>query len=780
VTAQLRVSCALSLLGAALGGLGLTGWFLDASLMTNFIGGRPAMMPNTGLMLVMAGLAGAISPVAARNARVRAIVANILALIVFAMAVATILEYAFGVSLGLDQALTRVEVPAPYPGRPSPLTAVALMLPASALLAPERWTPRGAHAGEWLVLGAAFLAFVSIVAHLHGADQVSEERSAPAIGVAVPSALGLLLIAAGLLFRPANGGSMAVVTSRRPGGVIVRRLGIVAIFGPPILGVLTHRVFIMEGVEDVSLMLALLTSASVPIALTFIVVTGRTLDRVHAALEQSREQARVLIEESADGFFVADLDGRYTFVNAAGCQMLGRSREEIVGKTIIDLIPATEVPRLAESKVHLLNGETHTADWHLKRKDGTYLPVEVSAKILADGRWQGLVRDITRRKAAEAAARRYEARLEGIISIAADAIVSIDKDQRIAMYNKGAERVFGWSHDEVIGRAIDVLIPERFVEAHRAHVRGFGPQNVVARMSIDRSTVVGLRKNGEEFPAEAAISRLDVEGEPLYTVILRDVTEPTRLRKELHEALDRLQAATRLKDEMLNIVAHDLRAPLSNALLSAGLLVREVPEARREASLKAVEGIRRGIRRATRLVDDLLDVARIESGRLELLLDSVSPKTLVFDAVDSFLPLADQVSVQLDWNVAEGLSPVRADRDRIQQVFGNLLDNAIKFTKPGGRVLVTAAREANTVRFAVSDSGRGIDAEHLPRVFDRFWQVSQGEHRGSGLGLTIAKGFVEAHGGEIRVESTVDVGSTFSFTLPIDARTTRISTPEAT
>ena len=769
-TRQLRLSRALSLVGGALGALALAGWLLDAALMTTFISGRPAMMPNTALMLMMLGLAAAISPVAAREGRFHAIVVDILALIVLAIAVATMVEYTFGVGLGLDQALLRVEMPGPNPGRPSPLTAAALTTLASVLLIPNGWTARGALAAEWLTLGVAFLAFVSIVGHLHGAPWIYELRHAPGIGVSVPTALGLLSIAVGLLLRPAPAGILAAVASGGPGGVIVRRLGLLAIFGPSLLGVLIHRAFITAGAEDVPLMLALLTSGSVPIALALILVTGRTLDRVHAALEQSREQARVLIEDSADGVFVADLDGRYTFVNAAGCQMLGRSREEIVGKTIVDLIPPTDVPRLAESKIHLLNGETHTADWQLKRKDGTLVPVEVSAKILADGRWQGFVRDITRRRAAEVAARRYEARLEGIISIAADAIVSIDADHRIAMYNTGAERIFGWSRDEVIGRAIDVLIPERFVEAHRAHVRAFAREDVVARMMNGRPTIVGLRKNGEEFPAEAAISRLDVEGEKLFTVILRDVTEPTQLRKELQEALDRLQAATRLKDEMLSIVAHDLRNPLSVALLAASLLVREVPEERREASRKPLAAIQRAIRRATRLVDDLLDVARIESGRLELRLDSVPPETLVCDAVDSCLPHAAQASVQIDWKVASGLPPVRADKDRIQQVFGNLLDNAIKFTKPGGRVSVIAAREGDTVRFAVRDTGRGIDGAHLARVFDRFWQVRQGEHRGVGLGLTIAKGIVEAHGGQMGVESVAGVGSTFSFTVPVDVR----------
>jgi signal transduction histidine kinase len=227
------------------------------------------------------------------------------------------------------------------------------------------------------------------------------------------------------------------------------------------------------------------------------------------------------------------------------------------------------------------------------------------------------------------------------------------------------------------------------------------------------------------------------------------------------------QVATRAKDEMLSIVAHDLRSPLTAAQFGASVLALQVPENRREASRKTAETIHRSIRLATRLVEDLLDVASIEAGKLRLDLKDVSPEVLVQNAVQSCLPLAASVSIRLETEIAAGLQLVLADEDRIQQALGNLLNNAIKFTPAGGRVRVVVQREGDEIRFAVMDTGPGIPADHLPRVFDRFWQARSADRRGAGLGLAIAKGIVDAHGGHIRAESVPGEGSTFSFTLPV-------------
>jgi signal transduction histidine kinase len=246
---------------------------------------------------------------------------------------------------------------------------------------------------------------------------------------------------------------------------------------------------------------------------------------------------------------------------------------------------------------------------------------------------------------------------------------------------------------------------------------------------------------------------------------VQDLARRTGLAAENARLYRAAQAAIRARDEMLSIVAHDLRSPLAAAQVGASMLARQVPEDRREASRKTAEAIHRSIRLATRLVDDLLDVARIEAGKLALDLREVSPEVIVHNAVEMCLPLTAGVSVQLEAEVASGLPLLLADEDRIQQVLGNLLNNAIKFTPRGGRVLLVAQREGEKVRFAVKDTGPGISPDHLPRVFDRFWQSRSADRRGAGLGLAIAKGIIEAHSGHIWAESVSGEGSTFSFTL---------------
>lgn len=702
-----RTGRALCLAGAALGVLGLTGWVFAAEIMTTFVAGRPAMMPNTALALVMLGLAAASSPSRATSrTSLRATLAAALAIGVLAIGLATVLQYVAGWNFGIDEFLFPIASPASFPGRPSPLTAIALSLLATAQLIPiRRFAPAGRLVGlaESLTLLGAFLGFVSLVGHLFGAGQIYQMQTARAIGVALPTAMALLLIAFGSLLRDSDLGTMRLATSAGPGGLLMRRLGVIAILGPPLLGVAAHRAILLAGFVDLPLTLAVLTTVGVPVALIPILITAEKLDAVHLALEASRGQARSLVDESADGIFVADLDGRYVDVNAAGCQMLGRPREDIIGRSIGDLIPAEDVGRLAEAKAQLLAGGTQTAEWLLLKSDGSYLPVEVSAKILADGRWQGIVRDITRRKAAERAARRLEARLEGIISIAADAIISVDGQQRIVMYNEGAKRIFGWSADEVLGKPLDVLLPERFHATHGRNVRTFDAEPAAARMMAGRPAVIGLRKSGEEFPAEAAISKLETDGERLFTVFLRDVTATRRLQDELRTAVEAAQAATRARDEMLSVVAHDLRSPLAAAQAGASLLARQVPEDRREASRRTVDKVHRSIRLAARLVGDLLDVSRIEAGKLALSLKEIPADLLVHHAVSAYLQQAEDVSVQIVTEAPAGVGLVLADEDRIQQVLGNLLDNALKFTPSGGQVRVTVRRvkaDAGSPQFA--------------------------------------------------------------------------------
>jgi PAS domain S-box-containing protein len=236
------------------------------------------------------------------------------------------------------------------------------------------------------------------------------------------------------------------------------------------------------------------------------------------------------------------------------------------------------------------------------------------------------------------------------------------------------------------------------------------------------------------------------------------VVEHARL---FHEA----QQATRARDDVLAVVAHDLRNPLNTVSMAVSLMLESTPPERVQER-RQVEIVRRAADRMNRMIQDLLDVKRMESGRLSIDLNLESPAALINDTIDMLRPLAAGSTIRLETSIDDDLPPVLADASRIQQVLSNLVGNAVKFTPHSGRITVCAEQLENEVRFGVIDTGAGIPAEQLPHIFGRFWQARSSDRRGIGLGLAIAKGIVEAHNGRIWVESHVGLGSTFYFTLP--------------
>jgi PAS domain S-box-containing protein len=236
------------------------------------------------------------------------------------------------------------------------------------------------------------------------------------------------------------------------------------------------------------------------------------------------------------------------------------------------------------------------------------------------------------------------------------------------------------------------------------------------------------------------------------------VVEHARL---FHEA----QQATRARDDVLAVVAHDLRNPLNTVTMAVSLMLETTPPERVEER-RQVEIVRRAADRMNRMIQDLLDVKRMESGRLTTDLRPELPATIINDTIDMLRPLAAGSTIRLEADIEDNLPHVLADAARVQQVLSNLVGNAVKFTPRSGRITVCAERIDGEVRFGVIDTGPGIPAEQLPHIFGRFWQAKTSDRRGIGLGLAIAKGIVEAHNGRIWVESHVGLGSTFYFTLP--------------
>jgi len=352
----------------------------------------------------------------------------------------------------------------------------------------------------------------------------------------------------------------------------------------------------------------------------------------------------------------------------------------------------------------------------------------------------------------------------GFLAISADAVIAVDDEQRIIFFNEGAERIFGFSADEVGGQPLAMLLPERFRPSHVGHVHGFGAAHGRARLMGERQEISGRRKNGEEFAAEASIQHISLGGRSVYAAVLRDVSARQRAEEALHQAI-------RARDDMMGIVSHDLRNPASAVKMLARSILAESRE-RDDIPPDVAERVEIMLQAAAQidaLIQDLLDVTRLEAGRLTVSPRDIEPRPLVEAALYAMRTLAESSGVALEASYADELPMVYADPERVTQLLSNLVGNALKFTPAGGRVEVRVEPYDEGTLVSVSDTGDGIPAEQLPHVFDRFFQVSSaraGARHGAGLGLPIARGIVEAHGGTIWIESAAGRGTTVRFTLP--------------
>jgi PAS domain S-box-containing protein len=392
-------------------------------------------------------------------------------------------------------------------------------------------------------------------------------------------------------------------------------------------------------------------------------------------------------------------------------------------------------------------------------KDGLELRVaERTAEALQINDF--LQQELEERKRTQAALEVSQARFAGILDIADDAIISIDRHQRISLFNQGAEKIFGYSAQEVLGHPLALLLPARFAAAHHDHVAEFGDSNSPARRMAERCEIYGRRQDGTEFPAEASISKLALGTEVVFTVFLRDVTD----RKQID----------RMKDEFISVVSHELRNPLTSIHASLGMLASGLLKADSAQGMRLLQIAVDSSDRLVRLINDILDIERIESGRVKMNKERCSVPDLITEAVNVMQSLADRSRVTL--SVSSLLFEVVADPDRIIQTLTNLLSNAIKFSSAGSTVWLSAelvtertARPAY-ILFTVKDQGRGIPADQLDSIFERFQQVDSSDarnHEGTGLGLSICRSIVQQHDGQIWVESSLGQGSTFFFSIPI-------------
>ena len=528
------------------------------------------------------------------------------------------------------------------------------------------------------------------------------------------------------------------------------------------------------------------------------------------ALERLRRELELILNTAAEGIYGLDTEGRTTFANPAAARMVGRSSEELIGQSQHELIhhsrpdgspyPAEDCPIYAAYRDGMVR---HVDDEVFWRKDGTSFPVEyTSTPIREDGRITGAVvtfRDVSERKRAEAAQRfllEASRRLSGSLDVDATlrqvtTLIVPERADYVVIHlvdEKGEARTAAAVHRDpehadlvrragsalgAIARVLRSGEPELVPEVSDDWLRAAGGdpslRQVLDALRTRSLMLVPLRARERVIGAVTfglTESRGNYTGHDLDTA--EDLCGSAALALENARLFNDAQQAARIRDEVLRIVAHDLRNPLNTILLSAGvlgeLLAADAKERRTEN--QQIETIRRSVQRADRLIQDLLDVARVEAGTLAVQTAPLPAAALAHEAVELHRSLADKKGIRLEAVLPTELPTVAADHDRILQVFSNLIDNAIKFTPEGGRVTVRAERGEHEVIFSVSDTGPGIPQEQLAHLFEPFWQAKRARRAGAGLGLAIARGIVEAHGGWIGVESEVGRGTTVSFSVP--------------
>ena len=350
------------------------------------------------------------------------------------------------------------------------------------------------------------------------------------------------------------------------------------------------------------------------------------------------------------------------------------------------------------------------------------------------------------------------ARLAAIVASSDDAIVSKDLNGVIMSWNAAAERMFGWTSAEAVGRSITMIIPE-----DRQNEEDYVLSRIRQGLIVDHFETIRQRKDGSFVQISVTISPIHAADGTIIgaSKIARDITEQKRLREEADEA-------NRLKDEFLATLSHELRTPL-NTIVGYTSMVRKgmMDPVQRD---KAIEVIHRNAETLTDLVGELLDTSRMVTGKVRLQVHDMDLSMLAWEAVENIRPSVAAKGLELETAIEPNLS-ILADRDRLRQIMWNLLTNAIKFTPAGGLIELRVRAEKPYAHIIVRDDGIGLPAEALPHIFKRFWQAESGrmrEYGGLGLGLALSRYLAELHGGTIQATSAGEGrGAEFRVTLPL-------------
>ena len=513
---------------------------------------------------------------------------------------------------------------------------------------------------------------------------------------------------------------------------------------------------------------ALYDDAGKLISVLSLVLDVTVARRIEEALRKSEMQYRLLFESNPQPMWVYDLTTlRFLAVNDAAISHYGYSRGEFLDMTIMDIRPEDDVPLLCD---YIASGNSdldNAGEWRHRKKDGTIFNVEITSnRVNFAGRAAEFVlaHDITERKRAVDALSISEDRYRDLVDNSHELICTHDLEGRVLSVNPWAARALGYPQESLIGMNIrDGLLPEYRTQ--------FDEYLETVRTTGSARGVMAVRTATGETRLWEYYNTLRTEGveKPIVRGMAHDATERREALKREKEARLDAEAANRVKDEFLSTLSHELRTPLTAIMGWSDLLLHDEvhPEKRRQA----IETIARNANSQCQLINDLLEVSRIITGKLRLEFVSCDLRSVIEAAAESIRPTAEAKGIRLQLLVDDEVDEVFGDQERLQQVVWNLLSNGVKFTPSGGSVKVMLQRINSHVEIAVIDSGVGIHPEFLPHVFDRFRQADGSTTRnygGLGLGLAIVRHLVELHGGTARAESGGEnQGSKFTVRLPL-------------
>jgi PAS domain S-box-containing protein len=497
----------------------------------------------------------------------------------------------------------------------------------------------------------------------------------------------------------------------------------------------------------------------------FEILTAKDVTHLNVRRDAKLVEARYrdLLESTPDAIVMVNVTGRIIFVNSQAEQLFAYPHGTMLGRPVEDLLPERFRGSHHGHRAGFFNSpRTRTMGAGLElnglRSDGREFPVEISLSPLiteVGTLVMSAVRDISDRRQAEQ-------KFRGLLESAPDAIVIVGPSGRIAIVNSQTERLFGYSREELIGRPVETLVPERYRGKHAGHRQGFftdpRPRSMGAGLEL-----YGLRKDGSEFPVEISLSPLETEEGLFVSSAIRDATE--RKRYEIA-----LQEANRLKSEFVANMSHELRTPLNGIIGFSEMLIDERPGSINDRQREYLTDILVSGRHLLHLINDILDLSKVEAGRMELRPESFSLDEAVSEVVAVIGTMASEKRIDCRMSVFPGPAKVILDRPKFIQVLYNLLSNAVKFTPEDGVVsLDVSTADKGCVRLDVRDNGIGIRSEDFPNLFKEFQQLEAGFSRrfqGTGLGLALTRKIVEAQSGTIEVTSEPGRGSRFSVTLP--------------